>query len=715
MERIFSIALCLVALSLSGQNQLTLQQAVAEQNSTFGPERIPDLQWVEGSDVYSYTKNLYGEDWIMMVNAETGDEVEVINLRLLNDLMSQTKYLSLPALPEIQWKDPSTFYFYHIRGYWEYSIQKRSLERVSQHADGAANVDYHPKSRNIAYTIGNNLYVATPDEIKIEITNFGEDTVSGQAIHRFEFGISKGTFWSPNGDKLAFYQKDESDVLSYTNKVYEYAPAPDIPFKYPMAGSNSEKAGVGVFDIESRKTIYLENNYEPDHYWTNVTWHPDGKMLSVAELNRDQNRMDLNNYNAENGKRTATIISEGSQAYVEPETPAFYLGDGSGELLWFSESDGYRHIYHFDADGNLIDQITFGAFEILEISHYNKVSRDLILWGTARAVDRVAYKINLDEKKLIRLTAENGTHIPKVSTTGNYILNRHSSLSTPARYSLLNKEGKELRVLMESKNPLEGYNVGTTEIFQIDGMDDFRYWCRMIKPSDFDPKKKYPVLIYVYGGPHVQLVRDTWLANSSLWMQYMAERGYIIFTLDNRGSANNGIAFEQRTFGGLGLFEHQDQMIGVDYLKSLSYVDSTKMAVHGWSFGGHMTISMLLKNPNTFKVGVAGGPVIDWSMYEVMYTERYMDTPEKNPRGYEGTKLSNYANSLNDDLLIIHGTSDDIVVMQHSMLFLNACINMGKQVDFFPYPGHGHNVRGQDRVHLMKKVLNYIDDKINSD
>ena len=286
-------------------------------------------------------------------------------------------------------------------------------------------------------------------------------------------------------------------------------------------------------------------------------------------------------------------------------------------------------------------------------------------------------------KKIENLTPWNGTNIAKVATTGNYFINRYSNINTPAVYKLFDHTGKEIRTLLESENPLEGYKVGKTEIFQIDGENNFKYWCRMIKPSDFSEDRKYPVLIYVYGGPHAQLVRDTWNGNSSLWMQYMAEQGYLVFTLDNRGSAHNGLAFEQMVFGGLGLFEHQDQMIGVEYLKSLPYVDSTKMAVHGWSFGGHMTIQMLLRNPNTFKVGVAGGPVIDWSLYEVMYAERYMDTPEKNPRGYEGTRLQNLANFLNDDLLIIHGTSDDIVVMQHSMLFLNACINQGKTSRLF--------------------------------
>ena len=711
MQKLILSMFIIIATVASAQNKLTLEQAVAEQNTTFSPKKIPHLQWVKGANSYSYKKNIKGQDWIMMVNAETGGEVEVIGFNGLNQIINTTAYIGLQELPEITWVDPYNFYFYHIRGYWHYDIQKRTLERLVGHANNGASNEFHFGTKQIAYTLDNNVFFATAEEAKNDITNYGTDTVCGQAIHRFEFGISKGIFWAPKGSAIAFYEKDESFVSTYSIKNYELAPASDGTFKYPMAGQNSERARVGIHHTAKGETVYLENVGEPDHYYTNLAWGPEDKYVYVAELNRDQDKMDLNKYDAVTGKFVKTLFTENSNKYVEPEQAPYFL-EGKDEFLWFSERDGYDHIYHYNTNGKLIGQITSGNFEIHEIKYYDPIKGELLVSGTARSVDRVLYSVNLKRRKLQRVTPKNGMNICKVSSTGDYIMNRFSDLNTVREVDLLTRTGKTVRNIQTAKDPLDGYTIGSTEIFQIPGDKEYEYWCRMIKPSDFDPAKQYPVLIYVYGGPHAQMVRDTWLGGASLWMHEMAERGYIIWTLDGRGSSNNGLEFEQETFGLLGGMEYNDQIIGVDYLHTLPYVDKENFAVHGWSFGGYMTVNMLLRAPGTFKAGVAGGPVIDWSMYEVMYTERYMDAPQKNPRGYSMTKLSDGVHFLANDLLLIHGSSDDIVVMQHSMLFLNACINEGKQVDFFVYPGHGHNVRGPDRVHLMTKVLKYIDQRI---
>lgn len=711
MQRLTILLIILMTGSISAQNKLTLEQAVAEQNTTFAPKKIKDLQWVKGANSYSFTKNIKGQDWIMIANAETGDAVEVIGLTGLNRVINTTPYIGLKELPAITWLDPYNFYFYHLRGYWHYDIQKRTLVRMVGHANNAGANEFQYDSKQIAYTLNNNLYFATVEEVQNEITNYGPDTIVGQAIHRFEFGISKGIFWSPKGSAIAFYEKDESLVGKYTIKNYEYAPALDGEFKYPMAGQASEQARVGIHHTKTGQTVYLENLGEPDHYYTNIAWGPNEKYIYIAELNRDQDHMDLNKYDASTGKIVKTLFSETSSKYVEPEQPPYFL-EGKNEFLWFSERDGYNHIYHYNTEGKLLGQVTRGNFEIHEIKNYNQKNGDLIVSGTARSVDRVLYKVNLKKRKLQRITPKDGFNISKVSSNGELIINRFSNLKTPGKIDMITKSGKFVRTILDAKDPLESYAIGETEIFQIDGEKDNKLWCRTIKPSHFDASKKYPVLVYVYGGPHIQLVTDSWLGGASLWMYEMAERGYIIFTLDGRGSSNNGLDFEQETFGGLGLLEFNDQIIGIDHLKTLPYVDKDNFAVHGWSFGGFMTIGMMLRSAGTFKAGVAGGPVIDWAMYEVMYTERYMDAPQKNPNGYSQTKLNDGVHFLANDLLLIHGSSDDVVLMQHSMLFLNACINEGKQVDFFVYPGHGHNVRGPDRVHLMTKVLDYIDRRI---
>jgi dipeptidyl-peptidase-4 len=311
-----------------------------------------------------------------------------------------------------------------------------------------------------------------------------------------------------------------------------------------------------------------------------------------------------------------------------------------------------------------------------------------------------------------KLTMEDGYHHISLSSSGKYFIDDFSSLDTPHRIRIFSMNGKPILELLDAPNPLENRKIGKTELVDIKAADGTTLHARIITPSNLDPSKKYPVVVYVYNGPHVQLVTNSWLGGAPLWMHSMCEEGYIIWTLDGRGSDMRGLEFEQAIFRDLGTLEIQDQMAGVAYLRSLPYVDQERMGVHGWSYGGFMTTGLMLREPGTFKAGVAGGPVIDWKYYEVMYTERYMDTPQENPEGYAKSDLKKYVKNLKGDLLMIHGSSDDVVVLQHNMTFLKQCIDEGVQVDFFVYPGHAHNVRGKDRVHLMTKVIGYFMDKL---
>jgi dipeptidyl-peptidase 4 len=313
------------------------------------------------------------------------------------------------------------------------------------------------------------------------------------------------------------------------------------------------------------------------------------------------------------------------------------------------------------------------------------------------------------------LSQGSGTHSAKLSPNGNYIIDTYSSQVTPRKIWVINnKDGKVAQTLLTSKNPVADYALGEVTIFPIKADDGTDLYTRMITPPNFDKNKKYPVVVYVYGGPHLQLVTNSWLGGANLWMQLMAQKGYIVFTLDPRGTSGRGLEFEQETFRQLGTVEIADQLRGVEYLKSLPYVDADRMGIHGWSFGGFMTTSMMLKSPDTFKVGVAGGPVIDWNYYEIMYTERYMDSPEQNPEGYKNANLLNYVKNLKGKLLMIHGTVDDVVVWQHSLAFIKKAVDEGILLDYFVYPGHPHNVIGKDRVHLMRKVTQYLDDNLKA-
>jgi dipeptidyl-peptidase-4 len=355
-------------------------------------------------------------------------------------------------------------------------------------------------------------------------------------------------------------------------------------------------------------------------------------------------------------------------------------------------------------------QITHFDFVVTRILGFDKNAKSIFVEATGTDPKGLqVYKVNRATGKATQITKDGGTHRTQLSDSGDFLIDNYSSLSTPRKQAVINIQTKECEVLLEAENPLKDYVTGTTEFVKLKAANGMDLEARIIKPKNFDVNKKYPVLVYVYGGPHAQLVTDTWLGGASMWMHYLAaEEDYIVFTVDGRGSAHRGFAFESGIHRNQGGVNMEDQMTGVAYLKSLAYVDADRLAIHGWSYGGFMTISMMLRHPEVFTTGVAGGPVTDWKYYEVMYGERYMDTPQENQEGYENTRVHKYIKNLEGDLLIIHGSVDDTVVPQHSMTLLKEAVEQGVQLDFFTYPMHPHNVRGRDRVHLMEKVIRYI-------
>jgi dipeptidyl-peptidase 4 len=327
-------------------------------------------------------------------------------------------------------------------------------------------------------------------------------------------------------------------------------------------------------------------------------------------------------------------------------------------------------------------------------------------------LEQNAYSLDLKSGRIVRITPQKGVHRTSVSHSGLYALDTYSSSTVPRETHLLSTNGKSIKILRQAENPLKDYKLGETTVFTIEATDGTPLYCRMIKPIDFDPLKKYPVVIYVYGGPHAQMITDSWMYGANFYLNFLAQKGYVVFTLDNRGSDKRGREFEQAIHRNLGKIEAEDQMQGVRYLKSLPFVDAERIGIDGWSYGGFMSVHMKLNYPETFKVAVAGGPVIDWKYYEVMYGERYMDHPESNPEGYEQANLINQVSKLEGKLLLIHGDMDPVVVWQHSLAFLKKCVSEGKLVDYFVYPGYEHNVRGRDRAHLIKKITSYFDENL---
>ena len=583
--------------------------------------------------------------------------------------------------------------------------------------------DWNAQSRAVAFVKGDNLYVCNAQGTHKQLTKDGSrDIVYGQSVHRDEFGIYKGTFWSNDGQKLAFYRMDQSMVADYPLVDIDTRIATETPVRYPMAGEKSHLVTVGIYDLKTDKTVYLNTGDPTDRYFTNIAWSPDGKLIYLIELNRAQNHYSLDAYDPVTGNKTATLYTESSDKYVHPMHAITFLPWHNSRFILQSEKDGYNHLYLFDTSGKQIKQLTTGKWIVIDLLGFNTKTKEAIILSTdASPIQNNLYAVNLQTgaRRLLdngkgchaNTTGEGGSHKIVLSSSGQWILDSYTEPTVPRNIDIVNVASAKATRYFTADNPWKGYTVpeyscGT--IKAADGTTDLYY--RMVKPTNFDPNKKYPTIIYVYGGPGVRNVEARWHYWSRGWETYMAQKGYLLFILDNRGSSARGLAFEQATFHHLGVEEVKDQMKGVEYLTSLPYVDKDRMGVHGWSFGGFMTTNLITTHPEVFKVGVAGGPVIDWKWYEVMYGERYMGTPQNNPKGYAESSLLPKAKNLKGKLQIITGMNDPVVVPQHCLNFLQECIKVGTQPDFFVYPGEPHNMRGHQSTHLHERISQYFDD-----
>lgn len=595
-----------------------------------------------------------------------------------------------------------------------YNWQQRKVVWSTERTPGAYANDMSHYSRNEAFVKDWNLYVKTADGKTHQVSTDGSRELQyGLSVHRDEFGIRKGTFWSPKGHLLAFYRMDQSMVTDYPLVDINHRVAQLAPEKYPMAGMASHKVTVGVYNPATDKTIYLQAGDPTDRYFTNIAWSPDENTIYMFELPRTQDKTELVAYDAHTGARKGVLYTESNARYVEPCNPIQFLPWDATKFVMQTRRDGYNHLYLFSADGRQLKQLTKGQFEVISVLGFNTKAKSIIYQSNQdNPIQYSNYSVNVATGKVARLDNGQGTHYAALSENGLYLSDRWSSPTTFRQYDLLGTTQPAAAVKLHADaDPWTAYNVPEIsggKIKAADGKTDLYY--RLVKPVGFDPAKKYPTVVYVYGGPHAHNVEAAWHYLARPWEIYMAQRGYVIFVVDNRGSENRGFEFESCTHRHLGDIEMQDQLEGVKFLKSLPYVDADRIGVHGWSFGGFMTTNLMCSYPDVFKVGVAGGPVIDWKLYEVMYGERYMDTPQENPEGYASSSLLNKAKNLKGRLQIIVGYNDPTCVMQHSLSFLRACEDAGTQPDYFVYPGDGHNMMGHDMVHLHERITRYFDD-----
>lgn len=698
------------------QNKLlTVEDVVLNSYSKLLPANLKQLNWIPSTDNYAYVDDKGSNPSLVEYKIKSNEPDTIITLNELNNLFTQLNLSKLNNFPQIIWNDKNSFNFWNNNDWLIYDIKNKKLTKVNSVDKEAENKTVAPNSKYIAFTKANNLFVSLNHSKTIQIT-YESDTniVCGQAVHRNEFGIESGIFWSPKSNYIAFYRMDQTMVTNYPLVDISYTPARLKNIKYPMAGQTSHHVTIGIYDVNSGKITWLKTGEPLDQYLTCLSWSPDEKYFYVAHLNRDQNHLQLKKYNVSTGELIKILFEERNDKYVEPENPLIFLPNSSDKFLWYSERDGFNHLYLYDTEGNLIRQVTSGNWVITNFNGFDKSGENIFITTTKESpLERHVYKVNIKTGKIEKLTKEPGVHFIITNTDYNFFIDTYSNVKTPRIINILNSKGELVKNLLTAENPLKDYKIGETKIFSIKNDEGIELYCRMILPPDFDENKKYPVIVYVYGGPHAQEVTNAFgFGRYFLWFYMMAQKGFIIFTLDNRGSANRGLAFEQATFRRLGTIEIKDQMTGINYLKTLPYIDTTRFGVFGWSYGGFMTTSLMLRTNNTFKVGVGGGAVIDWKYYEVMYTERYMDTPQTNLEGYNEASLLNYVNNLNGKLLLVHGTSDPVVVWQNTLSFVKKAIELNKPLDYFPYIGHAHGVIGKDALHLYTKITNYFLDNL---
>lgn len=670
-----------------------------------------------------------GKEKRLVTLAEINKNAKLNDSTIVRHLYNATfPYPEKPIICVQNSKERFLYDFRQKKVVWRSGILKADAN-LDVYGDPQQTSLWNSSSRATAFVAGDQLYVLDSNQKLKKLTSDGSrDIVYGQSVHRNEFGIDGGLFWSPKGNRLAFYRMDQSMVTDYplvdipeidwTPGKGESRIAKAAPDKYPMAGETSHKVTVGVYDLKTGKTIYLHAGDPTDRYFTNIAWSPDEQTIYMFELNRDQNDCRLVSYNALTGDKIAEIYRETDKKYVEPLHPISFLPWNDDEFVMQSQKDGYNHLYLFNKDGKQIKQITSGKWVVMDVLGYNAKQHSIIYESNElNPLQKDVWIVDVNTgKRALMDDSGKGWHNGTLSASGRYILDNYSEPTVPRKIAIIDTENEHRTPYLTAADPWKGYNqpeFSTGTIKAADGVTDLYY--RMVKPVGFNPTKKYPTVIYVYGGPHAHNVDARWHWASRSWETYMAQKGYLIFVLDNRGSENRGKDFEQVTFRHLGQEEMKDQMKGVDFLRTLPYVDMNRLGVHGWSFGGFMTISLMTNYPDVFKVGVAGGPVIDWKWYEVMYGERYMDTPQTNPEGYAQTSLLAKAKDLRGKLQIIIGTNDGTVVPQHALSFLKACIAAGTQPDFFVYPGEPHNMRGHQSVHLHERITQYFEDYLKPD
>ncbi len=709
MRRIL-IAIAFVSFSASAQDKLlTMEDALVKNRTALAPATLKQLQFVKGTGDYVYQDKIGGTDVWVRGNFKSREVVSFLTLQQINMRLRDAGLDTLTSLPPVQFNNDN--WIISLKGNrYSFNSNDKNFRLLSDTTLRGNQVLEESEAGHSAYLKDHDLYV-TKNGRSIRLTNDGsDDIVYASPVHQQEFGITKGTFWSNKGKHLAFYRMDQSMVPPYPIIDWSVRPAKAVNIKYPMAGDSSHHVTVGVFNVDTERTTWLQTGLPAEQYLTNIAWSPDDRFIYVAILNRGQDHMKLVQFDAATGKQVKILFEETHGKYVEPLHPVLFVKNDPSRFIWQSRRDGWNHLYLYDVNGKLIRQLTSGNYEVTDVKGFDAKGENLFFVSTIESpLSRNLSSINLKNGKLRRITSGDMMHNTTVSEYGDFVIDNFSSTTNPRTIDIIEVATGRKKNLFQADDPLKEFQKVSMRIFTLKAEDGSDLYSRIYLPAGFDSLRKYPVIVYWYGGPHAQMINNGWNGGSGdYWFRYMAQRGFVVFSLDTRGSAYRGVEFEQAIFRKAGQAQVKDLDKGVEYLRSLPFVDLERMGLVGWSYGGFLTTNYVLNRPGVFTAAVAGGPVMDWKYYEIMYTERYMDTPKENPEGYTASDLISQAGKLKDKLLIIHGLQDPVVVQQHSVLFVKEAVNKNVQVDYMIYPGHEHNVTGKDRAHLYQKITDHF-------
>lgn len=723
MRRVFT-AIALVAMcSTLGAQDLTLEDVW--KNGTYRQKSVYGLRSMADGLNYTVIESDRGGKTINKYEYETGEKKgQILAENTLRDLTgdpeasidgyrfsSDERFLVVSSDVERIYRH-STKEKYYIVDMLSQQARLLSNDGKQRHAT------ISPDGKFIAYIKGNDLFIQNYESTQeTQVTKDGKanSIINGYAdwVYEEEFSFDKAFFWSPDGKKIAFYRFDETEVAEFHMPKYGSLYPEDYTFKYPKAGEKNSKVDIMVYDIEEGQIHKLElGEYE---YIPRIKWTKSSDFLAVMKMPRLQNKLDIDLVSTKDYS-SKTVYSESSDTYIEISDDLTFIGENDG-FIWRSEKDGYFHLYSYNLDGKIEKQLTSGPWDVSAFLGYDEVGKWVYFSASMeRPFDKGIYRINLEQAIAPEpISPPMGSNRASFSKGHKYFILYHSTASAPTRVSLHRSDGSEVRVLEENialREKMQGMKLATVDFMEINNSEGTSLSAWMMKPTDFDPKKKYPVLMYVYGGPGSQTVTNG-MSSNYWWHQLLCQRGYIVVSVDNRGTGARGRDFRTITYRELGKYETMDQIDAAKWLGSQEYVDASRIGIWGWSYGGYMSSLCLFKGADVFKTAVAVAPVSNWKFYDSIYTERYMGVPQDNNDGYDNNSPINHVEKLDGNLLLVHGTGDDNVHYQNSVEMVNALIAADKQFDFYIYPDRNHGIYGGNtRHHLFTKITDFITENL---